>query len=281
MRVLTITSFVALSGLVLVTSGLRRAASTELHWVAGQMYEPPKESSELLGHISELLRHADPIDKDQFEKHSATFVATLPGGELYFEVPTMDVDDDGDTDGAPARWDPHPVRRGKVDFSHQEGTSYGSMLPRLPGHTDRISAFKVPYLVLPGGKARPYWFEQRGIHIGDGAILIRGNQCLEAVFADAGPINKIGEMSLRAHQLFGETVFTEGAKAQSGADGTPIRDTRTGKLVTVPALITRNVATKGPFVVIVFPGTSVGRKFETVDTSLKSVIDQRFQSLVR
>ncbi len=158
--------------------------------------------------------------------------------------------------------------------------SYGAILRRRLGHTDGISPFDVPYIVLPGGKARPFWYAQRGITLGDGAMVIRDGHCVEAVFADAGPLDKIGEMSVKAHQLFGESVIVRGAKARLGTNGKPMRDSTTLKLLTVPALVTRNSASKGPFVVIVFPGTSVGRSFEGVDSSLKTVIDRRFRTLV-
>src|SRR5271155_597113 len=89
-------------------------------------YHPPQESLTVLGKIPELVSRAQVIDTDQFGKHGATFIGTLPGGELYFEVPTIDVDDDGDADGSPAGWEPHPVRGGKLDEFRQEETSYGA-----------------------------------------------------------------------------------------------------------------------------------------------------------
>ena len=246
-----------------------------------QIYQPPQASLSALGKISDLISRAKVLKKDQFGKHGATFIGTLPGGELYFEVPTMDVDDDGDADGSPANWESHPVRRGKVDVFRQEHTSYGSKLPQLTGHTDPISPFKVPYIVLPGGKTKPFWFAQRNISIGDGAMVIRGEQCVETVFADAGPAEKIGEMSVKAHQLFGEHVIVNGERARVGQDGVPMRDPTTHKLLTQPALVTRNSASQGPFVVIVFPRTSVGKLFVSVNESLKPAVDQRFQALMK
>lgn len=244
-------------------------------------YQPPQGSLTALGKIAGLVTQARAVDKAQFGKHGATFIGTLPGGELYFEVPTIDVDDDGDTEGSPAAWASHPVRGGKIDVFRQEQTSYGGQLPTRHGHTDAISPFEVPYIVLPGGKAKPSWYAQRGIAVGDGAMVIRGGQCVEAVFADAGPADKIGEMSIKAHQLFGEVVIVKGEKARLGPDGKPLHDPATQKLLTDPALVTRNSASKGPFVVIVFPGTSAKRTFVSVDASLKTVIDRRFQALAK
>lgn len=243
------------------------------------MYQPPEEMLATLGKIAELVTNATIVDKEQFGKHGATFIGTLPGGELYFEVPTIDVDDDGDSEGSPEHWVSHPVRAGKIDTFRQEQTSYGGQLPIKAGHTDGISPFEVPYIVLPGGKSKPFWFAQRGIALGDGAVIIRGDKCVEAVFADAGPVEKIGEMSIKAHQEFGEQVIVDGQRAKLDSGGEVLRDPETQKILTEPALVTRNSASQGPFVVIVFPNTSVKKNFVSVDASLKAVIDQRFQAL--
>ncbi|MDP9049259.1 MAG: hypothetical protein M3O31_00840 [Acidobacteriota bacterium] len=198
-----------------------------------QDYHPPTASVPVLGKITDLVANAKPIDRTQFGKHGATFIGTLPGGELYFEVPTMDVDDDGDASGSPLNWVGHPVRGGKIDRARQEQTSYGGQLARRPGHTDGISPFEVPYIVLPGGKTGASWFAQHGIKVGDGAMVIRGGTLVEAVFADAGPMEKIGEMSIKCHQLFGETVVVDGKQARLGSDGKPLLDPVTGKILTV------------------------------------------------
>ena len=175
-------------------------------------YQPPQGSLTALGKIAGLVTQARAVDKAQFGKHGATFIGTLPGGELYFEVPTIDVDDDGDTEGSPAAWASHPVRGGKIDVFRQEQTSYGGQLPTRHGHTDAISPFEVPYIVLPGGKAKPSWYAQRGIAVGDGAMVIRGGQCVEAVFADVGDVDvgpavvvKVGDGHASAPAIVGDT----------------------------------------------------------------------------
>jgi hypothetical protein len=279
MGMLKIGCLTGLAATALTLLAPARSAIIDQQNVVMKTYHPPQASLAVLGKIADLVTRAQVIDKTQFGKHGATFIGTLPGGELYFEVPTIDVDDDGDTEGSPATWASHPVRGGKIDSFRQEQTSYGGQLASRHGHTDGISPFEVPYIVLPGGSAKQLWFALRGIAMGDGAIVIRGGQCVEAVFADTGPAQKIGEMSIKAHQLFGESVIVNGEKAELGPDGNPLRDAVTGKFLTEPALVTRNSASKGPFVVIVFPGTSVKRSFVSVDASLKAVIDQRFQAL--
>jgi hypothetical protein len=58
-----------------------------------------------------------------------------------------------------------------------------------------------------------------------------------------------------------------------------MRDPATQKLLTEPAIVTVNRAQTGPFVVIVFPGTSAGRQFVNVKTSLEPKISSAFTRL--
>jgi hypothetical protein len=247
-------------------------------------YHPPKASRKVLGNIVKLLKSATPIDREQFSCgppncHAATFIATLPDGELYFEVPGMDVDDDGIADGSPQDWTPRPVYDGTEANYHQNRVSYTP--------ADRISAFEVAYIALPGGAKQPdcaptatdCWWRNHGLAVGDAAVVIRGNRRIDAVFADVSPATKIGEMSIEAHELFGEKVIVNGSKAQRGPDGKPLTDPKTGKLLLEPALVTRDSESKGPFIVIVFPKTSVGRDFTNVCQSLSQVIESRFGNL--
>ena len=234
----------------------------------GKGYEPPEASRTALGQIVGALKDASSVEDKQFSAHPPTFIGTLPDGSLYFEVPTIDVDDDGSSAGSPTGWVSRPVRGGKIDRVHQDEVSYSTKIP--------ISPFNVPYVVLPAGD--PVWWRGQKISIGDGAVVIRGDKRIDAVFADSGPGNKVGEMSIKAHELFGETVVVPGKKAQKGPDGTPLKDVN-GMIMTDPALVTRNSASKGPFIVIVFPHTSAGAKFVGVDESLKSVIEKKFAAL--
>jgi hypothetical protein len=181
----------------------------------------------------------------------------------------MDVDDDGSSAGSPPDWVPFPVRGGKIDKVHQNLVAYST--------TPAISAFQTPYIVLPGSKS--LWWKKQGISKGDGATVIRGDVRIDAVFADVGPDNKIGEMSMDAHRRFKEAVVVQGLKAKLNDRGQPKRDPQTGKIVTEPAMATRNSASKGPFIVIVFPNTSVKNKFVSVAESLEKTIDQRFHAL--
>jgi hypothetical protein len=238
---------------------------------------PPQSSASVLGDVSKLLAAGTRIDGAEFTAHPAKQICKLPGGQLYYEVATLNIDDDGSTDGSTQNWEPHPVRGGKLDASHQDGTSYGGMLPKPPGKSDFISAFNEPYIVLPGVHTR--WFRNHGLSVGDGAVVIKGDQKIVAVFADVGPDQDIGEMSVKGHELFGFEAFQSGLRAQRDPDGKPLRDPATGKLLTEPATVTVNHAQTGPFVVIVFPQTSAGRKFTSVKDSLEPKINGAFANL--
>jgi len=238
---------------------------------------PPQASAAVLGNVSKLLSTGKKIDGSAFNEHPAKQICKLPGGEIYFEVTTLNIDDDGSKAGSPENWEAHPVRKGKIDASHQDQTSYGGTLPAVAGKGDPISAFTVPYIVLPG--VHSSWYRQQGLKIGDGAVVIKGNQRIVAVFADVGPDANIGEMSAKGHELFGFETFGPGLRARRDADGKPMRDPATGKLLTEPATVTVNHAQTGPFIVIVFPQSSAGKKFVSVEESLQPKIDPAFARL--
>ncbi len=108
--------------------------------------------------------------------------------------------------------------------------------------------------------------------------MIRGDQVIYAVVGDFGP-DKIGEMSIKAHQLFGSAVLVPGRKAKLDGKGQPVAGATPGTLETEPAQVTRNSGTPGPFLVVVFPGTSVKWGFKSVDESLKPVLGPRWRAL--
>jgi hypothetical protein len=161
-------------------------------------------------------------------------------------------------------------------MSHQEQTSYGSIVPDN-GKSDFISAFNEPYVVLPG--VHSFWFRKNGLKVGDGVVVIKGDKKIVAVFADVGPDQNIGEMSVNAHQQFGFDTFEKGFRPQLGSDGKPLRDPQTGKLLRDAATVTVNRAQNGPFIMIIFPQTSVGKNFVSVESSLRTQVDEVFGEL--
>ena len=100
-----------------------------------------------------------------------------------------------------------------------------------------------------------------------------------AVVADFGPKTKIGEMSIKAHELFGENVIADGHAARMDASHQPVPGAKPGTFLLDPAKVTRNSGSKGPFLVIVFPNTTVGRQFKSVEESLKPVLEVKWQQL--
>jgi hypothetical protein len=161
-------------------------------------------------------------------------------------------------------------------MSHQDQTSYGSIVPHN-GKSDFISAFNEPYVVLPG--VHSFWFRKNGLKVGDGVVVIKGDKKIVAVFADVGPDHNIGEMSVNAHQQFGFDTFEQGFRPRLGADGKPLRDPKTGQLLRDSATVTVNRAQNGPFIMIVFPQTSLGKDFVSVKSSLRAQIDEAFGEL--
>jgi hypothetical protein len=77
----------------------------------------------------------------------------------------------------------------------QDDTSF-----QFPKGGGGLPAEAIPYIVLPrdrpGGK-KPF---DPAISIGDLAIVIFGNKITAAICGDVGPVNKIGEASIRVHE---------------------------------------------------------------------------------
>ena len=245
----------------------------------GGAYEPPAASLHHLGTLAEILRHSPPIESGSFPDHPAKFISRLPGGQTYFEVQTMDVDDDGSSDGSPRGWTPSPVRKHKngkmyIEHVHQDNTSYGGILPRRADKTDFISAFETAYIVLPLA-----WSTGHGFHVGDGAVVLRGDRLIYAVVADFGPSTKIGEMSIKGHELFGEQVVVEGHSARLDSNGKSVPGSTPGTFLLDPALVTRNSSSTGPFLVVVFPNTSVMKRFKTVEDSIQPTLEPMWSHL--
>jgi hypothetical protein len=57
-----------------------------------------------------------------------------------------------------------------------------------------VDARTIPYFVLPDGENGPFGREH-GVKEGDIALIVRGSRGVFAVFADAGPVDKLGEAS--------------------------------------------------------------------------------------
>jgi hypothetical protein len=101
----------------------------------------------------------------------------------------MAIDADGPAAG------PGLLSGSKLDPEHGEGqdkTAY-----RFPNGGAFLSSEVVPYLVVPGGK----FCDATGLNLGDIALVVFGDKKAGAIVGDVGPSNKIGEGSIRLHEL--------------------------------------------------------------------------------
>jgi hypothetical protein len=80
-----------------------------------------------------------------------------------------------------------------------------------------INADRVPFIVIPLGR-----FDQTlGVTIGDVGAIVHGGKRIYAIVADYGPACKIGEASIRAHELLDHNVCKK--RAENG-DCTQLHD---------------------------------------------------------
>ena len=203
-------------------------------------YEPPPLSRPLLGTI--------PIDRATTIERSflgGKKILKLPGGALY-----VDADMDIDADGSPRARILDPC-------CGQLTTSFSFRGPR--GREIFVNAEVVPYVVLPGNNRRPRdrFFRQMGLAVGDVAAVIHRDKIEFALFADVGPVDKIGEGSIALAQSLGHDPFV----------------TRRGRRI-IGRSIERDV------IYIFFPGSRIaGLTPENVVSEVRTKGRQLFESL--
>jgi hypothetical protein len=162
-------------------------------------FEPPAASRALLDGVDFGAAVAVARDcKDAFDADDAR-----PGNRdpsrckalLRFENGTvfwsskMAIDADGPAAG------PGRLSGSQLDPSNdegQDGTAY-----QFPERGPSLASEVVPYAVLPGGSFR----EQTGLALGDVVMVIFGDKMAGALAGDIGPAKKIGEGSIRLHEL--------------------------------------------------------------------------------
>lgn len=117
-------------------------------------------------------------------------------------VSRLALDTDGGDDGRVKRWEP----------THQPATSYD------PSGLV-ICSDRVPYVVLPG------WFAKaHQIPLGAVCAVLDGDQpVVWAMFADYGPKGRIGEASIRVHELLGARPIREDGSIRDVSIMRPIR----------------------------------------------------------
>jgi Fungal chitosanase of glycosyl hydrolase group 75 len=110
----------------------------------------------------------------------------FPDGTVFWSS-KMAIDADGPAAG------PDRLRGTELDPADgQNETTY-----RFPNGGPPLSSEVVPYLVVPLGEFRG----ATGLNLGDIAVVVFGDKKAGAIVGDLGPRNKIGEGSIRLHEL--------------------------------------------------------------------------------
>jgi Fungal chitosanase of glycosyl hydrolase group 75 len=143
-------------------------------------YTPPSASLGRLGTIVDKIAEATPINKDITKKPK--IFATLPDGQIFFDIDELELDTDGWPDGPDG--DPSWQRNTSLRYADK-----GS-----------VNSNAVPYYVLPGPKD---WYASRGVSLGDYAAVLFKDKLAFAVFGDIGPKKKLGEGSLELMRRLG------------------------------------------------------------------------------
>jgi hypothetical protein len=162
-------------------------------------FEPPSASSAVLQGLdfgpaiavaSDCKADFDAADAQPHNRDPSRCKALLrfPDGTVFWSS-KMAIDADGPAAG-PGRLSGSELDPG--DGEGQDETTY-----RFPNGGPFLSSEVVPYLVVPLGKFRG----ATGLNLGDIAMVVFGDKKAGAIVGDLGPSNKIGEGSIRLHEL--------------------------------------------------------------------------------
>jgi hypothetical protein len=161
-------------------------------------YRPPEESLPKLAGIDfsqavEVLqnwkRRFDAEDASSEDPNKCKGLFRFPDGTLFYEAKAA-ICADG-WSGAEAG-----------DATGQSTTSVPLIGGRSPVYFD---ATKIPYVVLPKNG-----FEtEAGVAILDLGMVIYKDRVCPVIFCDRGPSNKIGELSIRAHEVLGHDPWRD------------------------------------------------------------------------
>jgi hypothetical protein len=159
-------------------------------------YEPPGQSEQALKDISfgktkrapkaqhylAAFAAADQLPKYKKDPSNCKTLLQFSDGTIYYDA-KMAID----ADGSPRAESIDAA--GQVDTSHHfsDGTPF--------------NAETIPYIVLPLSKNSETFIEDMGLALGDLAVVVYKNEIAPAIFADEGPVSRIGEGSIRLHEL--------------------------------------------------------------------------------
>jgi hypothetical protein len=159
-------------------------------------YEPPRQSEQALKDISfgktkrapkaqhylTAFAAADQLPKYKRDPSNCKTLLQFSDGTIYYDA-KMAID----ADGSP--------RAKSIDDAGQVDTSH-----HFPNGAP-FNAETVPYIVLPLSKNGETFIEDMGLALGDLAVVIYKNGIAPAIFADEGPVSRIGEGSIYLHEL--------------------------------------------------------------------------------
>lgn len=159
-------------------------------------YQPPQQSAQALEGISfantvrapkaehylAAFAAADQLPKYHRDPSNCKTLLQFPDGAIYYDA-KMAID----ADGSPRAKSLDPA--GQTDTSHH----FSNGAP--------FNAETIPYIVLPLSKNGETFLEDMGIALGDLAVVIYKNTIAPAIFADEGPVSRIGEGSIHLHEL--------------------------------------------------------------------------------
>jgi subtilisin family serine protease len=151
----------------------------------GQLDGVPFDQAIRVGEkFSDRFHDWDQTPKGRIDPSRCIGLYRLPGGVLFWES-KMAIDADGSPTPSVLASSSGSSPHTSLMFSH---TASG---------TNAINAEVVPYFVLPTGD----FVDEFGIELGTLGIVIFEDRITGAIFADQGPRDKIGEASIRVHEL--------------------------------------------------------------------------------
>jgi len=160
-------------------------------------YLPPEGARRILGTIP--LEDAEAIEPEDVGifRDQCEIILRLPSGVLFFEAGMQT-----DADGSP--------RAREIDRFGQLETAFN--FPNQSGQARFVNAEAVPYIVLPDNRLNDSerFFRKMGCQLGDIAAVIHQGILAFALFADIGPMGKLGEGSVRLVQTLGVDPFIDG-----------------------------------------------------------------------
>lgn len=112
------------------------------------------------------------------DRNNCKTILRFPDGTIFFDA-KMAID----SDGSPRAREIDPTGRPETSHRYPNGDSF--------------NAEHIPYIVLPLGG----FIEATRLELGDLAVVVYRDKLAYALVADEGPAKKIGEGSIRLHEL--------------------------------------------------------------------------------